>query len=268
MGSIPAILDILLSLKKSPIKRKTPITRLRETKRRKPVFYKSLNSTRGRFFSKLSKFTSSTLGTPTRLLTSKLPLKHTFRSASKLFFHFTVQSKTTSSPTPKNVTKLSSFWFSQTPLPLNHVNKRNFLRDTSPTSNYTPQMIFANISIANLPKDFALAPHFFETPLLNRLNFPLEALNLRDAISHNLLLGLRVTLTTNLTPLAQEWAEFFRARQMVQFKRDLITGNVRIKKASRQYFSFHSYLNSPKLLFSGRVKLIVPAATLNLKGSF
>ena len=274
MGSIPAILDILLSLKKSPIKRKTPIIRLRETKRRKPVFYKSLNSTRGRFFSKLSKFTSSTLGTPSKLLTSKLPLKHTFRSTAKLFFDFTVRSKVTSGPIPKNVTKLSSFWFSQTPLPLNHVNKRNFLRNTSPGSNYVPQMIFANTSIANSPRDLPsalaslTAPHLLEGTFLNRLNSPLGVLNSQDSISHNLLLGLRVTLTPNLTPLAQEWAEFFRVRQMVQFKRDLTTGNVRIKKASRQYFSFHSYLNSSKLSFSARVKLIVPAATLNLRGSF
>ena len=268
MGSIPAILDILLSLKKSSIKRKAPITGLRGIKRRKPAFYKSLNSTRGRFFSKLSKFTSSILGTPSKLSTSKLPLKCTSRSTSKLFFRFTVRSNVTSYPISKNATKLDSFWFSQIPPLLTHVSKGDFLRELSPRSSYVPQMIFTSTNLFNLPKGPLTATHFLETPLFCRLNFPLEALNSRSPISHNLLLGLRLTLIPNVAPLAQEWTEFFRIRQMVQFKRDLTTANVRIKKASRQYFSFHSYLNSSKLSFSGRIKLVVPAAILNLRGSF
>ena len=274
MGSIPAILGILLSLKKSSIKHKTLTVKPKKVKLRKPIFYKSLRSTRGRFFAKLSRHTNSSLDTSPKLLTSKLPLKCNSKASHKLFFRFIPQSRVMQSLSLLNISGLNSFWFTKTSLPLTHFNKKGVWQSPSPSTCYTPEMHFPTTSCAVLaanfyPKSDALIATrlpqitFFQKPVLW-----LKLLTLQDTVSGNLALGSRVVLRPTLTLLAREWVEFLRTRLMLQFKRGLTAGNVKIKKASRQYFSFHNYFNSSQTLFSGRVKLIVPVATLNRRGSF
>lgn len=274
MGSIPAILGILLSLKKSSIRHKTLTTTLKKVKLRKPIFYRSSHSTRGRFFAKLSRYTNSSLGPSPKLLISKLPLRCNSKISDKLFFRFMPQSRVMKGPSHLNISGLNSFWFAKAPLPLTYVNKKDVSQSSSPNTRYTPSMLFPTTSCAVLTANFYPKLDALTATRLPQITFfqkPvswLKLLTLQDAVSDGLALGSRVVLKPILSLLAREWAEFLRTRLMLQFKRGLTVGNVKIKKASRQYFSFHNYFNSSKLLFSGRVKLIVPVATLNLRGSF
>lgn len=109
VGSIPAILGILLSLKKSSIRHKTLTTTLKKVKLRKPIFYRSSHSTRGRFFAKLSRYTNSSLGPSPKLLISKLPLRCNSKISDKLFFRFMPQSRVMKGPSHLNISGLNSF---------------------------------------------------------------------------------------------------------------------------------------------------------------